>query len=657
MTQQAMEAKPVEMSEPKKAAPKLMPPPETKPTGAEPGGMKQIATLPTSDERQQTIKGELVGTGELKEPAPKLTPPPSMKLPGAPEPGGKERVTGNLSDSSDKKQVMANLPASMDRPATTVQIKPRPGDIEKAKDGGATGPTEPFGSEASGLPDLGSREQVTASLSVSGEEPSWVKARPVTLEIDEPSGAAPKFALPARRFIDLPARARKDQIPASLSRPNEKTAAIQERPIIAQVDGRIQEAPAAISGAGAGSTKPGKELLTASLFAPGDKQSAIEAKPVEAIDQPRERSSRLMTAPAARAYDPLERAKEIQATTKSFASLVKQEAVQTRPIAVEIDEPLAFARETGGGVRFARLFEPGNKQVVTSMFAPNDRHHTVLSKPTTEAAQWNDNTTTPAVQQPARQLAAASSGKGESATKQLTASLIDPSDKHQFIRTKKAPSAAVAPTEKENTASTPEILVPRNKKLLAQSPRQTDGSPVEKIHRDAQRTALAILKSPNYLGGTEQVDIRPSAGVFSTATAIINPQRPENREHATARSDKPVFDGTSQEGSDGQQVASIDTAPGESARSNSSSSNGLAEKMAQFYKNSESCRKAKSIIRKYAFVDVEPKTCKGEVYEFVGARGSKLFSIKISARTGELIEVLKLPSSTRAVDPIKTTEE
>jgi hypothetical protein len=79
--------------------------------------------------------------------------------------------------------------------------------------------------------------------------------------------------------------------------------------------------------------------------------------------------------------------------------------------------------------------------------------------------------------------------------------------------------------------------------------------------------------------------------------------------------------------------------------------------MAQFYKNSESCRKAKSIIRKYAFVDVEPKTCKGEVYEFVGARGSKLFSIKISARTGELIEVLKLPSSTRAVDPIKTTEE
>jgi hypothetical protein len=51
------------------------------------------------------------------------------------------------------------------------------------------------------------------------------------------------------------------------------------------------------------------------------------------------------------------------------------------------------------------------------------------------------------------------------------------------------------------------------------------------------------------------------------------------------------------------------------------------------------CATAKSIIAKYAFDNLQTKSCEGTVYSFTATRAGKPFLIKISALTGELVEV------------------
>jgi len=61
--------------------------------------------------------------------------------------------------------------------------------------------------------------------------------------------------------------------------------------------------------------------------------------------------------------------------------------------------------------------------------------------------------------------------------------------------------------------------------------------------------------------------------------------------------------------------------------------------------SSKSCNKAKSIIGKYGFEDIEAKSCRGKVYHFSATRNGKRFSVKISALTLELTEIKKVLSS------------
>jgi hypothetical protein len=75
-----------------------------------------------------------------------------------------------------------------------------------------------------------------------------------------------------------------------------------------------------------------------------------------------------------------------------------------------------------------------------------------------------------------------------------------------------------------------------------------------------------------------------------------------------------------------QEVASIDV------DQNSQISNGVNEKP-------NDCQKAQSIIGKYKFLNVESKSCEGEVYHFIGTRAGKAFSIKIRVATWELTEI------------------
>ena len=63
------------------------------------------------------------------------------------------------------------------------------------------------------------------------------------------------------------------------------------------------------------------------------------------------------------------------------------------------------------------------------------------------------------------------------------------------------------------------------------------------------------------------------------------------------------------------------------------------------------CEKAKAMISKYAFAEVEATSCKGGVYHFIATRDGKKFLIKVSARKGNLLEVEKLaPRSVPLVD-------
>jgi hypothetical protein len=53
------------------------------------------------------------------------------------------------------------------------------------------------------------------------------------------------------------------------------------------------------------------------------------------------------------------------------------------------------------------------------------------------------------------------------------------------------------------------------------------------------------------------------------------------------------------------------------------------------------CEQAKVIIGRYAFGNVQAKSCEGEVYSFAAERSGKPFVVKISALNGELVEVRK----------------
>jgi hypothetical protein len=62
--------------------------------------------------------------------------------------------------------------------------------------------------------------------------------------------------------------------------------------------------------------------------------------------------------------------------------------------------------------------------------------------------------------------------------------------------------------------------------------------------------------------------------------------------------------------------------------------------------SSKNCNKAKSIISKYGFEDIETKSCNGKIYQFSATRKGKRFSVKINALTSELTEIKKVLSST-----------
>jgi len=53
------------------------------------------------------------------------------------------------------------------------------------------------------------------------------------------------------------------------------------------------------------------------------------------------------------------------------------------------------------------------------------------------------------------------------------------------------------------------------------------------------------------------------------------------------------------------------------------------------------CEQAREIIGKYAFGNIQAKSCEGEVYSFAAMRSGKPFVVKISALNGELLEVKK----------------
>jgi hypothetical protein len=53
------------------------------------------------------------------------------------------------------------------------------------------------------------------------------------------------------------------------------------------------------------------------------------------------------------------------------------------------------------------------------------------------------------------------------------------------------------------------------------------------------------------------------------------------------------------------------------------------------------CAQARAIIGKYAFGNVQAKSCEGDVYSFAAERSGKPFIVKISALNGELVEVKK----------------
>jgi hypothetical protein len=64
-----------------------------------------------------------------------------------------------------------------------------------------------------------------------------------------------------------------------------------------------------------------------------------------------------------------------------------------------------------------------------------------------------------------------------------------------------------------------------------------------------------------------------------------------------------------------------------------------------------SCNGAKAIIEKYAFGDVAAQNCGGDVYTFAATRTGKQFLVRVSALSGELIEVKRSPGAGQHKEP------
>jgi hypothetical protein len=65
-----------------------------------------------------------------------------------------------------------------------------------------------------------------------------------------------------------------------------------------------------------------------------------------------------------------------------------------------------------------------------------------------------------------------------------------------------------------------------------------------------------------------------------------------------------------------------------------------------------SCGEARTIITKYAFSGVMARSCTGDTYSFAAMRTGKPYAVKISAITGELVEVKKgAPQTGASVGP------
>jgi hypothetical protein len=101
-----------------------------------------------------------------------------------------------------------------------------------------------------------------------------------------------------------------------------------------------------------------------------------------------------------------------------------------------------------------------------------------------------------------------------------------------------------------------------------------------------------------------------------------------------------------------QQVASVDpttSEPDSTAGATKRLSSAFAKKVAKSNEESESCKKAKRAVSRYAFSNIETKSCRGKIYRFIATRDGKHFSIKVSAGTGEVLEVFESSPQDRLV--------
>jgi hypothetical protein len=56
------------------------------------------------------------------------------------------------------------------------------------------------------------------------------------------------------------------------------------------------------------------------------------------------------------------------------------------------------------------------------------------------------------------------------------------------------------------------------------------------------------------------------------------------------------------------------------------------------------CEVARTVVSGYAFSSVSPTNCSGPVYAFEATRANKTYAVRLSASTGEIVNVQKLPS-------------
>lgn len=56
------------------------------------------------------------------------------------------------------------------------------------------------------------------------------------------------------------------------------------------------------------------------------------------------------------------------------------------------------------------------------------------------------------------------------------------------------------------------------------------------------------------------------------------------------------------------------------------------------------CEMARTVVSGYAFSSVSPTNCSGPVYAFRANRADKTYAVRLSASTGEIMKVQKVPS-------------